>query len=57
MREILILHYFDQDRITNFEEIVDGIRIEIRSDKRVVAYSVLNKRQVLRLKEWLEKKK
>ena len=51
--KILCLLYPDQDRITNFEKIVDGVRIEIRSDKRVVAYTVLDRNQVERLKLWL----
>ena len=51
--KVLCLSYPAQDRIINFEKFEDGLSVEIKSKKRVVAYILLNKAQCKEVRNWI----
>jgi hypothetical protein len=51
--KVLCLSYPAQDRVINFEKFEDGLSVEIKSKKRVIAYILLNKAQCKEVRSWI----
>lgn len=52
--KVLNLYYPAQDRIISFERIDEGLRIDIKSEKKVIAGAILSEQQIKILKQWIK---
>ena len=51
--KVLCLSHPAQELVINFEKFNDGLSVEIKSKKRVVAYVLLNKAQCKEVRKWI----